>query len=146
MRPRFEEIFMRLATDLAKRATCQRLQVGCVITSEDFTTVYSIGYNGNAHGFPNQCDQDTPQLCGCIHGECNAIIKCSAPRDAPKRAFVTHSPCIMCAKMLVNLGGVRTVYYQEEYRLKSGIELLTTAGIEVKMLAPPEEARSAGLE
>lgn len=70
-RPSFRSIYMRLALMMAERSTCQRLQVGCVITSVDFRYVYGVGYNGNASGLPNTCDRSTPGNCGCfIEGTC----------------------------------------------------------------------------
>ncbi|TMF18039.1 MAG: hypothetical protein E6I36_14240, partial [Chloroflexi bacterium] len=61
-----EEVYMRMAEELAKRSTCARLQVGTVITTPDLTQVLGIGYNGNARGLPNRCDSTTPGSCGCI--------------------------------------------------------------------------------
>ena len=59
-----EEVYMRMAEELAKRSTCLRLQVGTVITTPDLTQVLGIGYNGNARGLPNRCDSTTPGACG----------------------------------------------------------------------------------
>lgn len=120
---------MNLAKDLALRSTCKRLAVGCVITSSDYQRVLAIGYNGNAAGLPNECDSDEPGKCGCIHAENNAIIKCADPY-AVKVVFCTHQPCKMCAKQLVNLGGIKMVYYNKPYRLEEGLEVLTAAGIQ----------------
>src|SRR5438105_8737187 len=63
-----EEVYMRMAEELAKRSTCARLQVGTVITTPDLTQVLGIGYNGNARGLPNRCDTTTPGSCGCFVG------------------------------------------------------------------------------
>lgn len=134
-RPSFEHIYMRLAEALAERSTCSRLQVGTVITSTDFRKVLAVGYNGNATGLPNQCDRDEPGNCGCLHSEENAVINCDAPRQVEKVVFVTHLPCVMCAKRLINLGNVRRIYYRTDYRVRDSLELLGTAGIEVKQLA-----------
>lgn len=129
VRPSFEKIYMDLAHRMAERSTCRRLQVGAVITSTDFRKVLAVGYNGNASGFVNDCDLDEPGNCGCLHAEENAIINCDAPRGTKKFVFVTHLPCVMCAKRLINLGGVCRVYYQETYRIKDSIEILKQAGI-----------------
>ena len=109
-RPSFEEIYIRLALTIAERSTCKRLQVGTVITSSDFRKVLALGYNGNASGLANTCDSDIPGQCGCLHSEENAIINCDSPRELEKFVFVTHLPCFMCAKRLINLGGVRKVF------------------------------------
>jgi len=61
-----EEVYMRMAEELAKRSTCSRSQVGSVITTGDLTQVLGIGYNGNARGLPNRCDTTTPGACGCF--------------------------------------------------------------------------------
>src|SRR3989442_15005021 len=61
-----EEVYMRMAEELAKRSTCARLQVGTVITTPDLTQVLGIGYNGNARGLPNRCDTNEPGKCGCF--------------------------------------------------------------------------------
>src|SRR5579859_6986264 len=61
-----EEVYMRMAEELAKRSTCARLQVGSVITTPDLTQVVGIGYNGNARGLPNRCDTTQPGACGCF--------------------------------------------------------------------------------
>jgi dCMP deaminase len=133
-RPGFEEIYMRLARELARRSTCSRLQVGTVITSTDFRRVLAVGYNGNASGLPNSCDRDEPGNCGCLHSEENAVINCDAPRATPKIVFVTHLPCAMCAKRLINLGGVRKVYYGDEYRSRESLGLFAAVGIEAERL------------
>lgn len=65
-RPSFKDIFIDLAVDLSYRSTCKRRSVGCVVTSEDYSQVYGIGYNGNYKGGPNSCDSDTPGSCGCF--------------------------------------------------------------------------------
>jgi dCMP deaminase len=133
-RPSFASIYMRLAFSLAERSTCRRLKVGTVITSTDFRKVLAVGYNGNASGLPNDCDRDEPGNCGCLHSEENAVINCDSPRYVEKLVFVTHLPCVMCAKRLINLGNVRTVYYAEAYRLLDSISVLEQGRIEVVQL------------
>ena len=141
-RPSFHNILMNMALLVAKRSTCSRLQVGAVISSADFRSVLSMGYNGNATGMPNCCDKTGPDAvggCGCIHGEANAVINCTTPRSVEKYVFVTDSPCPTCAKYLINLGGVTHVLYFREYRLKNAIFYLHDAGITVLRYAPPAE-------
>jgi dCMP deaminase len=123
-----EEVFMRMAEELAKRSTCSRTQVGTVITTGDLTQVLGIGYNGNARGLPDACDSDEPGRCGCIHSEANALIKAGAQTPG-KLMFVTISPCVMCAKMIVN-SNVRRVYYRSPYRDGGGVEVLRRGGVE----------------
>lgn len=122
---------MDLAYLLSARSTCNRLQVGAVMTSPDFRVVYSIGYNGGASGLKNGCDTDTPGACGCLHGEDALAVNSQARRSEQKVIFVTHMPCIMCAKRLINLGNVIQVYYAEEYRSTASLELFKEAGIQI---------------
>ncbi len=133
-RPTFQEVYLELARTLAGRSTCKRLQVGTVITSTDFRKVLAIGYNGNAAGLHNGCDRDEPGNCGCLHSEENAVINCDAPRFIEKFVFVTHLPCVACAKRLINLGNVKKVFYGEDYRVRDSLELLSSVGIAVQHL------------
>lgn len=143
-RPSFHSIYMRMAELVSERSTCNRqakdgtyFAVGCTIVSADFRRVFASGYNGNAAGLPNQCDTDVPGSCGCIHAEANAIVSCCADRDEPKIVFCTMLPCVACAKLIIQLGGVREVYYRNDYRLKDSLMLLThpNVGITVGHLA-----------
>ncbi len=132
-RPLLSEIYMRFAVDLAQRSTCDRTKVGAVITTDDFTQVLAIGYNGNARGMPNECDTDEPGACGCVHAESNAIAKCGGGPNRSKVLFVTLSPCVLCAKLVVN-SGFRRVYYHTQYRSLDGLEVLDKCGVEVVWL------------
>lgn len=105
------------------------MQVGCVITSMDYRKILAWGYNGNASGLSNRCDSTEPGACGCLHAEENAVINCDVPRDTPKIVFCTHLPCVMCAKRLINLGGVKTVFYHHDYRIRKSIELFDSVYI-----------------
>ncbi len=134
-RPSFEEVYMDFAFAISKRSTCKRLQVGTVITTTDFRKVIAVGYNGNATGLPNTCDRDEPGNCGCLHSEENAVINCDSPRQVEKFIFVTHVPCLPCAKRIINLGNVMRVIYRKEYRSLDSIPLLIQVGIEVFSLA-----------
>ena len=121
------EVYMRMAEELAKRSTCARLQVGTVLTDATLEQVLSIGYNGNVRGFPNRCDSEEPGRCGCIHSEMNALVK--SPGEVPdKVAFVTASPCVMCAKLMVQ-AKVSHLFYRKGYRDPSGLEVLERAGV-----------------
>ncbi|MAE60400.1 MAG: cell division protein DedD [Planctomycetaceae bacterium] len=130
-RPSFEDVYIKFAQAIAARSTCNRLQVGTVITSADHRKVFAVGYNGNASGLDNQCDREEPGNCGCLHSEENAVINCDCPRDAQKHVYVTHLPCSMCAKRLINLGGVIKVVYLNDYRKKDAVTILESAGIAV---------------
>jgi dCMP deaminase len=136
LRPSFHQIYLDLAFKLSERSTCHRLQVGTVITSTDFRKVLAVGYNGNATGLHNGCDRPDPGNCGCLHSEENAVINCDAPRQTEKLVFVTHLPCVQCAKRLINLGNVKKIYYGQDYRIRDSIELLKSVGIEVEQIQP----------
>lgn len=133
-RPSFDDIYMSLAKSLAKRSTCSRLKVGSVITSEDHRYVYGVGYNANASGLAHRCDTDQPGNCGCIHAECNAIINCNVSRDINKVLYLTHTPCKNCSKMILNLGNVKRIVYNKEYRNDEGLRLLFGKGIVIQKI------------
>lgn len=127
MRPSKVETMLEIATVVAKRSTCSRLQVGAVLTDLRMEQMW-VGYNGVAKGSQNECYYpDFPGRCGCLHAEINAVIK--APGDIDKMAFLTSSPCPACAVALVN-AHVLEVHYIEEYREPiQGKRILAEAGI-----------------
>lgn len=145
MRPSFDEIYMQLAHSLARRSTCKRLQVGAVIASADYRQILAVGYNGTAAGLDHDCRSHQPGNCGCLHAEDNAVVNCSALRDTTKIVYVTHLPCEMCAKRLVNLGGVSYLYYSSPFRDDSGLEILTRSRIRVRMLPDASELETQDL-
>ena len=128
-RPPLYEVYMRMAEELAKRSTCVRLRVGTVITDPELENVVAIGYNGNARGFPNRCDTETAGACGCIHSEMNALVKAPGQMRG-KVAFVTASPCVMCAKLMVQ-ANISHLFYREAYRNPDGINVLKQGGVTV---------------
>ena len=128
-RPPLYEVYMRMAEELAKRSTCTRLQVGTVLTDSALQNVVAIGYNGNARGFANRCDSTTPGKCGCIHSEMNALVKAPGHLGG-KVAFVTASPCVMCAKLMIQ-ADVTHFFYRDQYRDPEGIQVLTQGGVTV---------------
>lgn len=131
-RPSFDEIYMKLAELVAQRSTCSRLNVGCVITDGDKLRVLSIGYNGNYRGGPNNCDSTEPGKCGCLHAEDNAALKLDFT-EPTKIAYVTHLPCIMCAKRLINTG-VQQIYYRNDYRIKDSLDICKQAGVRIEQI------------
>lgn len=134
-RPSMEETMMRVARLMARRATCNRLRVGCVIADARLTAIYSIGYNGNYRGGPNACDHaDRPGACGCLHAEDNALVKLRT-EERGLVLFTTVSPCTACAKRIVNQGNVETVWYGEPHRdLRDGLAVLEAGGVGVRVL------------
>ena len=124
-------MYLKIAQAVAQRSTCHRLQVGTVITDENMWSIISVGYNGNYAGGPNVCDSHESGHCGCIHSELNALIK---PGVGKHTAFITHSPCVSCAKAIIN-AGIKRIYFKEAYRDVAGAKLLKKAGLEVIKLA-----------
>lgn len=115
MRVSWEEIYMNFAHLIASRSYDPKLKVGCVIVSDDYRDVLSIGFNGNAPGLPNKRDSEEQGKSGFIHAELNAAIRCQMAGNTPKRVFITHQPCGACSKALIALGGVTHVYYKVPY-------------------------------
>lgn len=137
-RPSFEQVYMDFAHAIARRSSCKRLQVGTVITTPDFRKVLSIGYNGNAAGLKNGCDREEAGNCGCLHSEENAVINCDSPRHVEKIIFVTHLPCVMCAKRIINLGNVIKVIFHQEYRTRDSIALMRQVNIPLYQMCDGE--------
>jgi len=125
IRPTIDQVWMQTAVMLSKRSTCERLQVGCVITDMDKRTVLGNGYNGGAKGQSNKCDPS--DSCGHLHAEVNALIA-SGSHDRLKVMYVTTLPCAQCAKAIVN-SGFMGVYYLNEHEKQGSKDILKAAGI-----------------
>ena len=98
-----------------------------MITDTGLENVVAIGYNGNARGFPNKCDSTEQGRCGCIHSEMNALVKAPGQmRD--KVAFITASPCVVCAKLMIQ-ANISHVFYREQYRDPAGLAVLEQGGL-----------------
>lgn len=123
-----QDIMVNLVKDLRRRSTCQRRQQSCVIVNEDYTKVLAIGYNGRAKGEKHGCDEVTSGKCGCVHAEMNAIAKLGIATDN-LILLCTQTPCVMCARLIVNHGKISRVFYLEEYRDLKGLEILKNASI-----------------
>ena len=130
-RPTWHETWMNIARTVAERSYDPRLRVGAIIVSEDNTRLLSLGYNGNHRGGPNIVDSHEPGQSGMIHAEVNCIIKCDYNFNRKKIMYLTHSPCVQCAKIIVN-ANISEVIYDVEYRDPSGIKLLESAGVSIK--------------
>ncbi len=134
---------MEVAKSMAGLSTCKRKEVGSIIVTNSFSKIVSIGYNGNYSGGPNTCDTDQVGLCGCLHSEDNCIQKFSPDSGADFIMFLTLSPCVTCAKRIINVHSISTVIYDEEYRVKDGIDLLKTAGKKVFKLSDLLEGKNS---
>lgn len=116
---------------ISKRSIDPRFKVGAVIVTDDNTQVLSIGYNGDQAGGNNEVESLEPGQSGCIHAEINALIKLDFNNPKKKKMYVTLSPCKMCAKAIVN-ASISEIIYAEEYRDRSGLDLLINAGILIR--------------
>ncbi len=122
--------YMRMAHIWAENSYCVRRKVGALIVKDKM--IISDGYNGTPAGFENVCeDEDGLTKPYVLHAEANAITKIARSNNNSDGAtlYVTASPCIECAKLIVQ-AGIRRVIYSEKYRLTDGIDLLERAGIE----------------
>ena len=123
---RLDKRYLRMAQIWAENSYCQRRQVGALVVKDKM--IISDGYNGTPSGFENICeDENNVTKPYVLHAEANAITKLAR--------YVTASPCIECAKLIIQ-AGIKRVVYGEQYRLTDGIDLLKRAGIEVIFLEP----------
>lgn len=125
-RPNWHELWMRVAQMIAERSVDQRLKVGCVIADWENRSVLGLGYNGDEVGGPHVADSTEPGQSGFVHAEINALIKAHAMHGAIM--YVTHSPCPVCARAIVN-ARIGRVIYGELYREPRGVEILKNAGV-----------------
>ena len=126
--------YMRMATIWAENSYCERRKVGALVVKNQM--IISDGYNGTPSGFENVCeDANNVTKPYVLHAEANAITKiaCSNNNSEGATLYVTASPCIECAKLIIQ-AGIKRVVYGEKYRLTDGIDLLERAGITVEYL------------
>lgn len=121
-------VFADFVRNLATLSKCEERKVAAIITDKDLTQIYSIGLNGGPKGLVDcMCKIDGKY--GCVHAEINALVKCRND-SADKVMFVTLSPCKQCAAAIINApGGFSAVYYLQQWKDTTGIELLKRAGI-----------------
>ena len=126
--------FMKIAQELSGLSTCKRNSVGAIVVPNDFTQIYSIGYNGPVSGIRNDSCTNEQGQCGCVHAEANAIAKFDPLKLKPCILICTTAPCRRCAELIVNCGGIRRVVYKQPYRNNYGLELLESTGIKAIQL------------
>ena len=130
---KINKFYCGIARKFAGLSKDPRLKVGCVIVTPE-GIVYP-GYNGDEIGGNNEHDSDVPGCSGFIHAEENAIIKFNPTIHKGSKMYLSHSPCKMCARRIVNTCAIIEVYYNIEYRKQDGIELLQQRGIVCERLA-----------
>ena len=142
MKQKFVDLYMDWAKRSSQLSHARRLKVGAVIVKDD--TVISYGYNGMPAGWDNDCEnivgytnnepvyKTKPEV---LHAESNAIAKLAKSNNSGLGAtiFVTHSPCMECAKLIAQ-SGISSVFYSENYRDDSGLTFLKNSGIIVEQI------------
>jgi dCMP deaminase len=138
MKEKFKRAYMQTAQTFAELSHAQRLKVGCIVVKDD--RVISIGYNGMPAGWSNICedileDGSTKTKPEVLHAEMNSLMKLAKSTESGNQAamFVTHSPCLECAKSIYQ-AGISEVYYQHDYRSADGVEFLRKCGIKIEKL------------
>lgn len=145
MKTKLKEAYMKTAETFAELSHARRLHVGAIIVKDD--RIISIGYNGMPAGWDNNCEYEVlveegddystelktrPEV---LHAETNAIAKLAKSTESGANAtlFVTHSPCIDCAKLIYQ-SGINSVFYRNAYRSEDGIQFLKQSGVKVEQL------------
>ena len=146
-RPSWDDYFMDITFQVAKRSTCDRARVGAVIVKDK--RILTTGYNGSPAGLPH-CDDVGHLMVGghCVrtlHAEQNSIIQAAlhGVSVAGGTIYVTHQPCLTCAKMIIN-AGIRRVVYAGVYPDENAVAFLHEAGVE--LVAYPAESSIAGMD
>ena len=130
--------YLRMAHIWSENSYCKRRKVGALVVKDK--TIISDGYNGTPSGFENVCeDENNVTKPYVLHAEDNAITKLARSTNSGEGAtlYVTASPCIECAKLIIQ-AGIKRVVYGEKYRLDDGLRLLQRAGIETVYCGPEE--------
>lgn len=149
MKKKFIDAHMKVAEIYAQLSSAKRLQVGCVAVKND--TIIGIGYNGMPSGWDNNCEMEISEVVNIdnrtitpaqtitkpevLHAETNCLAKISRSTNSSDGAylFITHAPCLQCAKLIYQ-SGIKSIFYRNEYRDKSGVEFLKKCKVEVNQI------------
>ena len=132
--------YLKMARIWASNSYCIRRQVGALLVNEKM--IISDGYNGTPSGFENECeDEHDSTKSYVLHAEANAITKVAKSNNSSEGStlYITTSPCVECAKLIIQSGIIRVVY-QEKYRITDGLDLLERAEIELVHIDEIEES------
>jgi len=144
MKEKFIQAYMDVAHRFAQLSHARRLHVGAIVVKDD--RIISIGYNGMPAGWDNDCEEvieqheDGGQILKTrpevLHAEMNALMKLAKSTESGEGAtmFITHSPCIECAKGMYQ-AGIKEIYYGEEYRSSQGIDFLKKCKIKIEKIS-----------
>ena len=133
-----DQRYLRMARIWAENSYCQRRKVGALVVKDKM--IISDGYNGTPSGFENVCeDADNVTKPYVLHAEANAITKLARSNNNSDGStlYITDSPCIECAKLIIQ-AGIKRVVFAQKYRLVDGLELLQRANIELLHINPDE--------
>jgi dCMP deaminase len=142
MKNKFINAYMDVAERFAELSSARRLHVGAIVVKDD--RIISIGYNGMPSGWDNDCEDviqhsdDTTSLKTkpeVLHAETNAIAKLAKSTESGANAtmFITHSPCLDCAKLIYQ-SGITSVIFRDAYRSEDGIQFLKKSGVTVAQI------------
>jgi dCMP deaminase len=146
MKPKFIKAYMKVAKVFSELSTAKRLHVGAIIVKDN--RIISLGYNGMPSGWSNQCEYETYETTNSgethiviktrpevLHAEMNALMKLARSTESGEGAsmFITHSPCMDCAKGIYQ-SGIKKVYFGEQYRESTGLEFLKKCNIAVEQI------------
>ena len=134
MRPSWDDIWMEFAESISKRSSDPKHKVGAIVVNSENTQVLSIGYNGDQKGGPNKRQSLETGQSGFIHAEINSLIKLDYNNPCRKKMYLTLSPCVVCAKAIVNAGIDEVIYSRLYLHGEVGIKILSDAGIIVRSL------------
>jgi dCMP deaminase len=136
MKQKYIDAHMKAAEVYSQLSSAKRLQVGCVVVKDN--TIIGIGYNGMPSGWTNECEVEldngeTKTKPEVMHAETNSLAKIARSTNSSEGAalFVTHAPCLDCAK-IIHQAGINSVYYRNTYRSTDGIDFLEKCNINVK--------------
>lgn len=156
MKKKFIQAYMDVAHRFAKLSSAKRLHVGAIVVKDD--RIISIGYNGMPSGWTNDCEEPVLKVVGVakdgndivephlkskpevLHAETNAIAKLARSPESGEGAsiFITHAPCLNCAKLIYQ-SGISTVYYDIEYRSQEGLDFLNRSGITLNQCSSQDQ-------
>lgn len=135
-RPSWDEYFLNIAFEVANRSTCDRAKVGAVIVKEK--RILTTGYNGSPSGLPHctdvGCLMENGHCIRTLHAEQNAIIQAAlhGVSTAGASIYVTHQPCFLCAKTIIN-AGIQEIVYGQEYPDERSQRFLKEAGVRLTL-------------